>query len=139
MTPTNRHRRHQGDPFLSHLHTSVTLEELHSYISLEHGQAVTVNVMRGDDVALRKDFFAFVRYFECLEYPHRTSRLFFNCSTIYMALPGGAGWVWNKTHYDHCYYRHMQELNPFSTMFSCLYYYFYCCCYLLLFNHQYYY
>ena len=28
-----------------------------------------------------------------------------------MALPGGAGWVANTTHFDCCYYDRMQECN----------------------------
>ena len=31
-----------------------------------------------------------------------------------MALPGGADWVANTTHYDSCYYDRMQERNPFG-------------------------
>lgn len=45
----------QGDPYLCDLHTSVTLEEVNSYIALEHGQAMTVNVRRADNVILRKN------------------------------------------------------------------------------------
>ena len=44
-----------------------------------------------------------------------------NRSTIYIAplpypgaLPGGAGWAANTTHYDCCYYDRMQERNPFG-------------------------
>ena len=33
-----------------------------------------------------------------------------------MALPGDAGWV--ATHYDCCYYRRMQERNPFGQKFE---------------------
>lgn len=44
----------QGDPFLCDLHTAVTLEEVNSYIALEHGQAMTVNIRRADDVILCK-------------------------------------------------------------------------------------
>ncbi|ESN96298.1 hypothetical protein HELRODRAFT_67681 [Helobdella robusta] len=42
----------QGDPMLSDLHTSVTIEELNSYISLEHGQSITVNIQRADGIIL---------------------------------------------------------------------------------------
>ena len=63
-------------------------------------------------------FCVFSRYFECLLYPNGMWR-HFNRSTIYIApypraLPGGAGWVANTTHYDCCYYDRMQERNPFG-------------------------
>ena len=44
----------QGDPLLKDLHTAVTLEEVKSYIALEHGQAITINLKRADDIVLRK-------------------------------------------------------------------------------------
>jgi U11/U12 small nuclear ribonucleoprotein SNRNP25 len=41
-----------GDPLLKDLHTAVTLEEVKSYIALEHGQAITINLKRADDIVL---------------------------------------------------------------------------------------
>ncbi|ELU11180.1 hypothetical protein CAPTEDRAFT_157309 [Capitella teleta] len=41
-----------GDPLLQDLPSQVTVEEIRSQIALEHGQAMTVNVRRGDDKVL---------------------------------------------------------------------------------------
>jgi len=49
----------QGDPLLCDLHTEVTLEEIKSQIALAHGNAITVNVWREDDIVLRKCYVAY--------------------------------------------------------------------------------
>ena len=38
----------QNDPLLMDLHSAVTIEEINAQIALEYGQAMTVNVKRGD-------------------------------------------------------------------------------------------
>ncbi|CAN7993699.1 unnamed protein product [Ixodes persulcatus] len=37
-----------NDPLLSNLHPEVTVEELRSYLALEHGQAMSLRVLRAD-------------------------------------------------------------------------------------------
>ena len=44
----------QNDPLLMDLHSAVTVEEINAQIALEYGQAMTVNVKRGDGEVYRK-------------------------------------------------------------------------------------
>ena len=53
----------QNDPLLKDLHPYVTLEEVNSMIALEYGQAMVVNVRRGDGDVMRKSFWKILIFF----------------------------------------------------------------------------
>ena len=70
----------QNDPLLMDLHSAVTVEEINAQIALEYGQAMTVNVKRGDGEVYRERFKRiFIGRLSSIAYRTSISSVIFEC------------------------------------------------------------